>query len=183
MYVRSVWVEVCGGNWSSCIPLIAGRAGAACADGGHAAADYQGVLPPRLEAPRQRLQLPRGWTVSIGGEGVCVRVRVRVCVRVTNRASRKTHRTCPQSSSSHSSLIGGSDSKLIYRHYATLYFVFAVDSSESELAILDLIQVQQALPRLSPPRQLGHPCSHSQCITCPFPLLSAGVCRVARQAL
>ncbi|KJE92829.1 AP-3 complex subunit sigma-1 [Capsaspora owczarzaki ATCC 30864] len=38
-------------------------------------------------------------------------------------------------------LIGGSDSKLIYRHYATLYFVFCVDSSESELGILDLIQV------------------------------------------
>jgi len=31
------------------------------------------------------------------------------------------------------------DTKLIYRHYATLYFVFWVDSSESELAILDLI--------------------------------------------
>ena len=27
------------------------------------------------------------------------------------------------------------------RHYATLYFVFCVDSSESELGILDLIQV------------------------------------------
>ncbi|XP_075933933.1 AP-3 complex subunit sigma-2 isoform X2 [Anarhichas minor] len=39
------------------------------------------------------------------------------------------------------SLIGGSDDKLIYRHYATLYFVFCVDSSESELGILDLIQV------------------------------------------
>ena len=37
--------------------------------------------------------------------------------------------------------MGGKDSKLIYRHYATLYFVFAVDSSESELGILDLIQV------------------------------------------
>ncbi|NWX76127.1 AP3S1 protein, partial [Alca torda] len=37
-------------------------------------------------------------------------------------------------------LIGGSDNKLIYRHYATLYFVFCVDSSESELGILDLIQ-------------------------------------------
>ncbi|ELR60532.1 hypothetical protein M91_19264, partial [Bos mutus] len=35
----------------------------------------------------------------------------------------------------------GSDNKLIYRHYATLYFVFCVDSSESELGILDLIQV------------------------------------------
>ncbi|KAI7695638.1 hypothetical protein SSS_10494 [Sarcoptes scabiei] len=40
------------------------------------------------------------------------------------------------------SLIGGSDFKLIYRHYATLYFVFCVDSSESELGILDLIQVR-----------------------------------------
>ncbi|XP_012588216.1 PREDICTED: uncharacterized protein LOC101635494 [Condylura cristata] len=39
------------------------------------------------------------------------------------------------------SLMGGSDYKLIYRHYATLYFVFCVDSSESELGILDLIQV------------------------------------------
>ncbi|XP_027425036.1 AP-3 complex subunit sigma-2 isoform X1 [Zalophus californianus] len=39
------------------------------------------------------------------------------------------------------SLIGGPEYKLIYRHYATLYFVFCVDSSESELGILDLIQV------------------------------------------
>ena len=31
--------------------------------------------------------------------------------------------------------------KLIYRHYATLYFVFAVDTQESDLGILDLIQV------------------------------------------
>uniref|UniRef100_A0A4W2BUP0 AP complex mu/sigma subunit domain-containing protein n=1 Tax=Bos indicus x Bos taurus TaxID=30522 RepID=A0A4W2BUP0_BOBOX len=38
-------------------------------------------------------------------------------------------------------LIGGSENKLIYRHYATLYFVFCVDSSESELDVLDLIQV------------------------------------------
>nr|XP_045011257.1 AP-3 complex subunit sigma-1-like isoform X4 [Jaculus jaculus] len=38
------------------------------------------------------------------------------------------------------SLIGGFDNKLIYRHYATLYFVFCVDSSGSELGILDLIQ-------------------------------------------
>ncbi|CAF0904712.1 unnamed protein product [Didymodactylos carnosus] len=37
--------------------------------------------------------------------------------------------------------IGGNDYKLIYRHYATLYFIFCVDSSESELGILDLIQV------------------------------------------
>ncbi len=35
----------------------------------------------------------------------------------------------------------GENIKLIYRHYATLYFVFAVDANESDLGILDLIQV------------------------------------------
>ncbi|GMI44976.1 hypothetical protein TrCOL_g8745 [Triparma columacea] len=35
----------------------------------------------------------------------------------------------------------GTSTKLIYRHYATLYFVFCVDSQESDLGILDLIQV------------------------------------------
>lgn len=35
----------------------------------------------------------------------------------------------------------GDNIKLIYRHYATLYFVFAVDAQESDLGILDLIQV------------------------------------------
>jgi AP-3 complex subunit sigma len=35
----------------------------------------------------------------------------------------------------------GESIKLIYRHYATLYFVFAVDEQESDLGILDLIQV------------------------------------------
>lgn len=35
----------------------------------------------------------------------------------------------------------GDGVKLIYRHYATLYFVFAVDQQESDLGILDLIQV------------------------------------------
>eukprot|EP00457_Paulinella_chromatophora_P022000 gb/GEZN01024696.1/.p1 GENE.gb/GEZN01024696.1/~~gb/GEZN01024696.1/.p1 ORF type:complete len:169 (+),score=24.22 gb/GEZN01024696.1/:24-530(+) len=35
----------------------------------------------------------------------------------------------------------GEDVRLIYRHYATLYFVFAVSTAESELGILDLIQV------------------------------------------
>lgn len=32
------------------------------------------------------------------------------------------------------------DSRLVYKHYATLYFVFVFDSSENELAMLDLIQ-------------------------------------------
>ncbi|CAG8479576.1 2492_t:CDS:2, partial [Cetraspora pellucida] len=40
-----------------------------------------------------------------------------------------------------SQMLGGKDTRIIYRHYATLYFVFVVDESESELGILDLIQV------------------------------------------
>ncbi len=35
----------------------------------------------------------------------------------------------------------GGGTKIIYRHYATLYFIFAVDQQESDLGILDLIQV------------------------------------------
>lgn len=35
----------------------------------------------------------------------------------------------------------GDDVRVIYRHYATLFFVFVVDHAESELGILDLIQV------------------------------------------
>merc|ERR1711933_644371 len=35
----------------------------------------------------------------------------------------------------------GPDHKIIYRHFATLYFIFVADSAESELGILDLIQV------------------------------------------
>jgi len=35
----------------------------------------------------------------------------------------------------------GDNVRLIYRHYATLYFIFVCDNSESELGILDLIQV------------------------------------------
>jgi AP-3 complex subunit sigma len=36
----------------------------------------------------------------------------------------------------------GEKTKIIYRHYATLYFIFAVDQQESDLGILDLIQVR-----------------------------------------
>mmetsp|Transcript_22878 Transcript_22878/g.25455 ORF Transcript_22878/g.25455 Transcript_22878/m.25455 type:complete len:171 (+) Transcript_22878:22-534(+) len=35
----------------------------------------------------------------------------------------------------------GKNTKIVYRQYATLYFIFWVDDSESELGILDLIQV------------------------------------------
>ena len=37
----------------------------------------------------------------------------------------------------------GADAKIVYRHYATLYFCFVVDRAESELGILDLIQVRR----------------------------------------
>lgn len=40
-----------------------------------------------------------------------------------------------------SSIMGGKDVLITYRHYATLYFVFVVDESESALGMLDLIQV------------------------------------------
>ncbi|XP_054723141.1 AP-3 complex subunit sigma-2-like [Uloborus diversus] len=38
-------------------------------------------------------------------------------------------------------ILGDRSLKIIFRHYATLYVVFCVDPSESELGILDLIQV------------------------------------------
>ena len=34
------------------------------------------------------------------------------------------------------------ETRVVYRCYATLYFVFVVDGSESELGVLDLIQVR-----------------------------------------
>ncbi|KAI3852881.1 hypothetical protein MKX03_003268 [Papaver bracteatum] len=37
--------------------------------------------------------------------------------------------------------IFGPETRLVYKHYATLYIVFVFDSSENELAMLDLIQV------------------------------------------
>lgn len=37
--------------------------------------------------------------------------------------------------------IVGSEYKIIYRQYATLYIIFIADEAESELAILDMIQV------------------------------------------
>ncbi|KAL9273663.1 AP-3 complex subunit sigma-like protein [Drosera capensis] len=39
------------------------------------------------------------------------------------------------------SSIFGPDCQLVYKHYATLYFVFVYDSAENELAMLDLMQV------------------------------------------
>lgn len=37
--------------------------------------------------------------------------------------------------------VGHENARIVYRHYATLWFCMIVDSSESELGILDLIQV------------------------------------------
>jgi AP-3 complex subunit sigma len=41
------------------------------------------------------------------------------------------------------------DTKLIYRHFATLYFVVLCDRSESELGILDLIQGPSGAGRMT----------------------------------
>ena len=38
-------------------------------------------------------------------------------------------------------ITGSADEKVIYRHFASLYFIVIADSSESELGILDLLQV------------------------------------------
>ena len=55
----------------------------------------------------------------------------------------KTRDTASNSKASFSRGDAGDSDQLrvIYRHYATLFFVFVVDESESELGILDLIQV------------------------------------------
>ncbi|KAJ3157347.1 hypothetical protein HDU89_002760 [Geranomyces variabilis] len=45
-----------------------------------------------------------------------------------------------------SALLGGQDTKIIYRHYATLYFAFVVDSSESELGMLNMSTRDQYRP-------------------------------------
>ena len=36
----------------------------------------------------------------------------------------------------------GKGARIVYRQYATLFFIFAIDASESELGILDLIQAR-----------------------------------------
>lgn len=43
----------------------------------------------------------------------------------------------------------GEKLRVVYRNYATLYFVFVVDGAESELGILDLIQVRRSEPSCS----------------------------------
>lgn len=46
------------------------------------------------------------------------------------------------------------DTKLIYRHFATLFFVVLCDKSESELGILDLIQGALSIVLRRQPRAL-----------------------------
>ncbi|KAK5577386.1 hypothetical protein RB653_002327 [Dictyostelium firmibasis] len=54
--------------------------------------------------------------------------------------SKRTERSCNFLEVGNNSNIFDKDTKIIYRHYATLFFIFCVDSSESELSIIDLIQ-------------------------------------------
>ena len=61
------------------------------------------------------------------------------------------HRTLKNRSDEDCSFISGDSQglRVVYRHYATLYFCFIVDQLESELGILDLIQVfVEALDRV-----------------------------------
>lgn len=45
----------------------------------------------------------------------------------------------------------GGEGKIVYRQYATLFFVFWIDDAESALAILDLIQLYvEALDKVLP---------------------------------
>ncbi|KAE8266538.1 hypothetical protein A4X09_0g5805 [Tilletia walkeri] len=100
-----------------------------------------------LDAPELDALLPhavaRGRTAEVGASSA-------------NGAKSSSNNAKASSSSSSSGGAGASSSsssllsrpptgddrlRVIYRHYATLYFVFVVDASESELGILDLIQV------------------------------------------
>ena len=45
--------------------------------------------------------------------------------------------------------------RIVYRQYATLFFIFAIDASESELGILDLIQARASGPPPHPPCALA----------------------------
>lgn len=105
--------------------------------GGAAERDPQGV-PAGGAAARLLLQL-------LGGQ---VRVRMRsfdstypdVRTRLMSFWTDQRPPTHPFHSLQRSIPEWGEGVKLIYRHYATLYFVFAVDQQESDLGILDLIQ-------------------------------------------
>lgn len=48
--------------------------------------------------------------------------------------------------------------RVVYRSYATLYFVFVVDGAESELGILDLIQVRLDILKSARPQCLSGFC-------------------------
>jgi len=88
--------------------------------------------------------------VILNNSGVCrlsklyvkqgFKMQAKTIREIYNLVSRRSGTLC-NFVDKHSITIWGDDTRLIYRHYATLYFVFACDVSESELAILDLIQV------------------------------------------
>eukprot|EP00002_Diphylleia_rotans_P002585 TRINITY_DN11635_c0_g1_i1.p1 TRINITY_DN11635_c0_g1~~TRINITY_DN11635_c0_g1_i1.p1 ORF type:complete len:166 (+),score=16.83 TRINITY_DN11635_c0_g1_i1:44-541(+) len=62
----------------------------------------------------------------------------RICQETFQIISKRSARMC---NFIQGGALMGKDSKIVYRQFATLYFIFCVDSSESELGILDLIQV------------------------------------------
>merc|ERR1719163_1227059 len=58
---------------------------------------------------------------------------------VYNQVSQRSDETCCCFAENEE--IFGQGSKIIYRHFATLYFIFVCDDAESELGVLDLVQV------------------------------------------
>merc|ERR1712216_10145 len=68
-------------------------------------------------------------------------VQQAVVREIFNMVSKRSDYACNFVETTHNNQILGGDTKIVYRHYATLYFILVVDSSESELGILDLIQV------------------------------------------
>ena len=89
----------------------------------HAAALSTRVLQLDRAARRRAVQLS-GRRPRVG-QGHAINIPVRI-------AASRNRSPPPSVSAAH---------LLRHRHYATLYFVFCVDESESELGILDLIQV------------------------------------------
>uniref|UniRef100_A0ABK0LFZ5 Adaptor related protein complex 3 subunit sigma 1 n=1 Tax=Rattus norvegicus TaxID=10116 RepID=A0ABK0LFZ5_RAT len=103
----------------------------------------KGSRPPQQPEPRGAAAQPLGLLpsclLSVDGGSESEDTQQQIIRETFHLVSKRDENVCNFLEGG--LLIGGSDNKLIYRHYATLYFVFCVDSSESELGILDLIQV------------------------------------------
>lgn len=66
---------------------------------------------------------------------------IRECFQLVSKRSETVCNFLEGVNTKYVSKAFGPDTRLIYRHYATIFFIFAVDKQESELGMLDLIQV------------------------------------------